>query len=63
MTFKEYLDSRDETVYAFHKATRISWVTVMRLYKGGNVRKDIAKRIQRATKKKVTMEEMGYGEK
>jgi len=62
MNFKDYLDSRRETPCAFAKRANLSQVPIYKLYKGGSIRKDTAKRIYRVTKKDVSLESLGYKE-
>lgn len=50
-----------ESAYDFAEYARINLSTIYKIINGGSMRKDIAKRVVRVTKKKVTLEELGYG--
>lgn len=59
--FKEYIDNSKQTPFSFAKKSFISFSTIKKLYNGGNVRIDIAKRVVRAAKKDLTLGDLGYG--
>lgn len=58
MTFKEYLDREKLTPYKFAKKSYIAFNTIKKLYSGGCVRIDVAKRLHRITGKEVPIEKM-----
>lgn len=58
MTLKEYLEIYDETPLQFAKRTLICYNTVVRILKGLGVKPVIAKKVRRATKKEVGMEDI-----
>ena len=60
MTLKEYLDSLNESPHHFSKRVFLSFNTIFKLYNGGKVRIDTAKKIVRVTKRNVTLKDMGY---
>lgn len=59
MNLKDYLTQKDESISSFAKRTLISALTAAKAYHGKPIRIDIAKRIVRATKGKVTFEDLG----
>lgn len=63
MTLKEFLDYRGESPFHFSQRVFIAFNTVKKLYNGGSVRIDTAKKIVRVTGKKVSLEDLGYGSK
>lgn len=56
----KYLASINETAYDFTKYARVNLATIYKILNGGQIRKDIAKRIVRVTKKQLTLEDFGY---
>ena len=56
----QYLLAKNESAYDFEKYAKIDIVTIYKILNGKPIRKDIAKRIMRVTKKRVTMEDFGY---
>lgn len=55
-----YLAAKGESAYDFEKYARVSLATIYKILNGDPIRKDIAKRIVRVTKKELTMEDFGY---
>ena len=60
MTFKEYLDSRHETALQFARRSLLAFNTVKKLYHGEKVKRITAKKVERLTKKFVTLDEIDY---
>ena len=58
--FVEYLKNRKESAYDFSKRSGIAINTVYRVLKGSHPRKDVAKKIVRATKKEITLSDFNY---
>lgn len=56
----KYLASIGETAYDFEKYARINLATIYKILRGGQVRKDIAKKVIRVTKKHLTLADFGY---
>lgn len=56
--FKEYLDERSETAYEFSRRTIIAMATVAKLVNGIPVRIDIARKVVRASKNKLNLEDI-----
>ena len=59
--FGSYLSAKGETAYDFAKYTQISLNTIYKLLRGEPVRRDIAKRVVRATQKFISLVDLGYG--
>lgn len=60
MTLREYLAVTNESCRAFAIRSKLSINTVAKLFHGKCVRKDVAKKIVRATRKAITLEDLGY---
>ena len=58
-----YLNDRNESAYDFEKYAKINIVTIYKVLNGKTIRKDVAKRIVRVTKKFITLEDLGYAPK
>lgn len=60
MKFKEYLDNSDETMLQFSRRTFLAFNTILKIYRGGKIRRNVAKIVERATKKVVTIQDLGH---
>jgi len=56
----KYLVDRNESAYDFFKYARISLATIYKILNGEKIRKDVARRLVRVTKKHLTLEDFGY---
>ena len=56
--FKLYLDSRQESAYEFFRRTGIAINTVYKLVRGDPVRIDVAKKVVKVTKNRLTLEDV-----
>lgn len=56
----KYLIDRNESAYDFVKYARISLATIYKILNGEKIRKDVARRLVRVTKKHLTLEDFGY---
>lgn len=57
--FKEWLDTRGLSARKFSRMSKVSYVTIYKALRGETVRIDTAKKIRRATKKEVTLQDLG----
>lgn len=57
---KQFLDAHSLSAYDLFRITNISLTTIYKIINGGRPRKDVAKKIVRATKREITLEDFGY---
>ena len=58
--FTSWLKENNMSPRAFSMWSRISYNTILKICRGEQIRKDIAKRVVKHTKKKLRMEDFGY---
>jgi predicted transcriptional regulator len=56
--FKEYLENRNESMAEFHRRTGISFAVILKMVRGQKVRTDTAKKVIKASKKQLTLEDI-----
>lgn len=59
--FKAYLSKRNESPFSFSKRSGLSVLTVYKLYKGGTIRRDTARKVVRHSNKELSLQDFGYG--